>query len=392
MNCRDLGQKISGAVLIFFCFRHIKPAFSGYTTQEKAVIFMERFSCGGEIVTGPGGVQVLKELELGKVLVVCDPFFYQNGTAQTLVEGAGEYFYDIRPDPPLELVARGTALVKAHRPDTVIALGGGSAMDCAKAMVYFGDSPARLIAIPTTSGSGSEVTDFAILTHQGEKHPLVDRRLRPEMAIVDPDLVSGLPPALVADGGFDVLTHCAEAYVATNAGPFSQALAADAFRSVLHGLRASFRGDLSARASIHAAATMAGLAFTQAGLGLCHSLSHALGGRFHIPHGRLNAVLLPAVMSRSPQGPYASLAHRAGLEGTSEALAARNLRTALVTLRKAVGLPATLAQAGVDPAEVRRQSAQIAEAAIADPCSRTHPIPVTRALVTEILQEVTGHG
>ena len=375
-----------------FLFAYIKRKFLGYTTCEKAVIFLERFSCGSQIVTGEGALGVLKEMELGQVLVISDPFFYENGTAQTLVEGPAEYFYDIVPDPSLELVARGTALVKACKPDTVIALGGGSAMDCAKAMVYFGESKAKLIAIPTTSGSGSEVTDFAILTHQGVKHPLVDKRLRPDMAIVDSHLVAKLPPALVADGGFDVLTHCAEAYVSTGGGPFSQALAADAFRTVLQGLRDSYGGNLTARGAIHTAATMAGLAFTQAGLGLCHSLSHALGGRFHIPHGRLNAILLPAVMSRTPAPAYACLARKAGVEEVSDTIGARNLRTALVGLRKAVGLPATLAQAGVSPAQVRNALPELVEAAMADPCSRTHPVPVTPDLVREILQEVMGNG
>lgn len=353
---------------------------------------MERFSFGSEIVTGDGAVKVLREMTLGKVLIICDPFFYKNGTAQTLVEGPAEYFYDIVPDPNLELVARGTALLKACNPDTVIALGGGSAMDSAKAMVYFGESQAKLIAIPTTSGSGSEVTDFAILTHQGVKHPLVDKRLRPDMAIVDQRLVSKLPPALIADGGFDVLTHCAEAYVAANAGPFSQALAVDAFRTVLNGLRDSYHGQLSARGAIHAAATMAGLSFTQAGLGLCHSLSHALGGLFHIPHGRLNAILLPAVIEHIPCAVYASLARKSGVEGVSDAIGARNLRTALVGLRKAVNLPATLAQAGAAPAEVRKRLTQIVDSAMADPCSRTHPVPVTAELIREILREVMGNG
>ncbi len=366
--------------------------FSGYTTCEKAVIYLEHFSCGGKIVTGAGAVAVLKDMDPGRTFVVTDPFFYQNGTAQALVGEGAEFFHKVAPDPDLELAAQGTAALQKFNPDTVVALGGGSAMDCAKAMVYFSGTKARLIAIPTTSGSGSEVTDFAILTHNGVKHPLIDPRLRPDMAIVDSDLVVKLPPALIADGGFDVLTHAAEAFVATGSGPFSDALAADAFRTVFQELRASFQGDLVARAKIHAASTMAGLAFTQAGLGLCHGLSHSLGGRFHIPHGRLNAILLPAVMARTPAQKYAELARRAGLESLSDTVAARNLRTALIGLRKGIGLPATLAQTGVCPDAVRKQTAEIVAATLADPCCKTSPVPVTAELVKEILQEVTGHG
>ena len=353
------------------------------------------FMCDTRIVMGTGTISALKELQIKRLLLVTDPYFVKTGKAQQVLEAAGavenRVFDRVEPDPSVALAAEGTALVKEFKPEVLVALGGGSAMDCAKAMAYFSGG-VRLVAIPTTSGSGSEVTDFAILTHGGVKHPLVDKRLRPDMAIVDSHLVAKLPPALVADGGFDVLTHCAEAYVATGGGPFSQALAADAFRTVLQGLRDSYSGNLTARGAIHTAATMAGLAFTQAGLGLCHSLSHALGGRFHIPHGRLNAILLPAVMSRTPATAYACLARKAGVEGVSDTIGARNLRTALVGLRKAVGLPATLAQAGVAPAQVRNALPELVETAMADPCSRTHPVPVTADLVREVLREVMGNG
>ncbi len=333
---------------------------------------------------------MLKEMNLGRVLIVTDPFFYQNGTAQTLVDGTVEFFHEVRPDPDLELVAKGTALVQSFGPDTVIALGGGSAMDCAKAMVYFSDTQAKLIAIPTTSGSGSEVTDFAILTHSGVKHPLIDPRMRPQIAIVDSDLVKKLPPALIADGGFDALSHSAEAFVAANSGSFSDALAANSFRTVLQNLHSSYHGDMAARGAVHTAATMAGLSFTQAGLGLCHALSHSLGGRYHLPHGRLNAILLPAVMGQNSMPKYALLARMAGLEGQSDTIAARNLRTALIRLRKGLQLPATLAQAGIEPSRLRQDTEAIVTATLADPCCQTNPVPVTPSMVRQVLKEVGG--
>lgn len=352
---------------------------------------MEQFSCSSRILCGAGAAKKLKEMDLGRVLIVTDPFFYKNGTAQTLADGTVEYFHEVAPDPDLALAAKGTALVQRFQPDTVIALGGGSAMDCAKAMVFFSKTKPLLIAIPTTSGSGSEVTDFAILTHNGVKHPLIDPVLRPGMAIVDSDLVAKLPPALIADGGFDALSHSMEAFVATNGGAFSDALAADSFRKVLQALQNSYHGDLSARAAVHTAATMAGLAFTQAGLGLCHALSHSLGGRYHVPHGRLNAILLPAVMEQNHTAKYAVLARLAGLEGQSDTIAARNLRTALIRLRKGLGLPATLVQAGIEPSRLRQDTEAIVTATLADPCCQTNPVPVTPCMVRQVLREV-GSG
>ena len=376
-----------------------EAVFSGHTIPEKAVINMEQFSCRTRIFSGEGAVSALSELNVGRLLMVTDPYFYKNGTAQRIAQlacpGAVEYFHEVAPDPSVELAARGTAAVQAFKPDTVAALGGGSAMDCAKAMVYFSGTAARLIAIPTTSGSGSEVTDFAILTHNGVKHPLVDPRLRPDVAIVDSELVSGLPAGLVADGGFDVLTHALEAYTATGAGAISDALALEAFRTAFRELPASFAGNHSARTEVHSAATMAGLAFTQAGLGVCHAIAHALGGEFHTPHGRLNAILLPAVITHNAQGAgkrYGALAQAIGLEGRAESIGVRNLRAALIRLRRELGLPATLAQAGLSPAAVGAKAPAIAKAAVADPCCKTNPVPVTEEMVRQILAEVTGHG
>ena len=168
--------------------------FSAHTTIEKAVILLERFSCSTQVISGDAA-QVLASLKPGRMLVVADPFFRDNGTAKRLGEtaGAAEYFFDVMPDPTVALAAKGTEVVRAFQPDTIVALGGGSAMDCAKAMAYFSGIQARLVAIPTTSGSGSEVTDFAILTHEGVKHPLVDAKLRPTVAILDAALVAALP-------------------------------------------------------------------------------------------------------------------------------------------------------------------------------------------------------
>ena len=360
---------------------------------------MEVFHCGTRILSGEGSLDSLRELGIRRLLLVTDPFFEKNGVARQVAEASGaeawELFSEISPDPTVELAARGTAAVQRFRPDTVVALGGGSAMDCAKAMVYFSGERLPLVAVPTTSGSGSEVTDFAILTHGGVKHPLVDPALRPAVAILDGQLLKQLPPSLVADGGFDVLAHAMEAYVARDAGTITDGLAESAFRTALTLLPASFAGDRGVRQKIHQASCMAGMAFTQAGLGLCHAVSHGLGGAFHIPHGRLNAIVLPAVVACNEEAAgakYARLARRAGLSGTADTVALRNLKNALVSLRKQLELPQTLAQAGVPPREVRSRWAALTEAILADPCCVTNPVPVDGALVRRVLEAVTGCG
>ena len=358
---------------------------------------MERFTCKTRIISGAGAIQELKNMGIKNVLLVSDPFFAENGTAGRIAALTGtkkaEIFHKVVPDPTVELAAEGTALVKQLQPDTVVALGGGSAMDCAKAMIYFSGYKPKLVAIPTTSGSGSEVTDFAILTHGGVKHPLVDPRIQPDVAILDSELLQTLPPALVADAGFDVLAHALEAFVATGAGVITDALAKEAFAIVYSALPASFVGNISVRQKIHTAATMAGLAFNQAGLGLSHAMAHALGGVFHLPHGRLNAILLPAVIdcnAHAAGAKYAHLARSAGLGGSADTIAVRNLKNALIRLRRELKLPQTLQEAGVDPRQIWYKSKDIVSAVLSDPCCATNPLPVEDFMVRRVLEEITG--
>ena len=357
---------------------------------------MKEFSCRTKLVVGEAA-PVLKTLGSRRLLLVTDPYFAEKGIAAALLQNCGAehtmLFSEVTPDPSVELAARGTALVKDFQPDTLVALGGGSAMDCAKAMAYFAGADLHLVAIPTTSGSGSEVTDFAILTHGSTKHPLVDQRLCPRTAILDESLLTALPRSLIADGGFDVLSHALEGFVATNADYFTDALAKEAFCTALANLPASFGGRTQVRLRMHCASTMAGLAFTQAGLGLCHAISHSLGGMFHLPHGRLNAILLPAVVecnAHTAGAKYAQLARAAGLTGTADTVAVRNLKNALVRLRRELGLPDTLAHAGVDPRQVQRRQREIVEAALEDPCLATNPRKIDSFMVHRILEEVTG--
>ena len=358
---------------------------------------MEEFSCKTRLISGAGTISALAELGGKRLFLVTDPFFVKNGVAKQVAEASKcpqvEIFDKVQPDPTVELAAEGTAKLKAFEPDLLVALGGGSAMDAAKAMAYFAKGSYRLAAIPTTSGSGSEVTDFAILTHNRVKHPLVDPRLRPDVAILDSDLLQQLPKPLIAEAGFDVLAHAAEAYVARKAGTISDLYAREAFSSAYASLPASYAGNQTVRLKVHMAATMAGMAFTQAGLGLCHAMSHSLGGMFHVAHGRLNAILLPAIIGCNAHvagKKYAELARAAGMGGSAETIAVRNLKNCLIRLRRELNLPETLVQAGIDPRSRWRNVDEIVKATLADPCCGTNPMPVEDFLVRRILEEVTG--
>lgn len=359
---------------------------------------MEKFFCRTRILSGPGCIRGLKDLKARRVFLVTDPYFVNSGMADKVLSAAGaeesEIFGRVEPDPDIRLAAEGAAAFRRFSPDLLIALGGGSSMDCAKAILYFGEKTVPLAAIPTTSGSGSEVTNFAVLTHDGIKHPLVEERLQPDYAYLDPELLTALPRSLIADAGFDVLTHALEAIGARGAGILSDLLAEKAFSLTYRNLLSSYKGNVRARLPVHQGATMAGMAFQAAGLGLCHAMAHALGGQFHVPHGRLNAILLPEVLLVNEQAAghkYAELARAAGLGGAADTVALRNLHNGLIKLRRQLNLPETLKGVGVAPADVASQREALQQAVLADPCCETNPLPVTGNMVGEILQKVMGH-
>lgn len=357
---------------------------------------MKEYSCKTRLFAGPGSLSALKDLKLQRLFVVADPFFAKNGTAQALTDksGAGSthLYSDVTPDPSIEQVSRAVAALKAFAPDGVVAIGGGSALDLAKATVYFAGEKVTFVAVPTTSGSGSEVTDFAILTHNGVKHPLVDERLQPDIAILDSELLKALPPALIADTGFDVLSHALEGYVAANSSLVTEGLAEKAFCTAYRLLPRSYAGDTGVRLQMHQASSMAAMAFNRAGLGLCHGLSHAMGAAYHIPHGRLNAILLPHVVTVNEAAweKYAGLAELAGFGSASVTLGVRNLKNALIRLRKQLNLPDSLLACGVTVRQLRESREQVVAAALADPCCKTNPVPVTEQLINRVLEAVSG--
>lgn len=353
------------------------------------------FFCPVKIISGIGSLDLLKGYQARRVLIVTDRFFSQNGKAMEIgqrIPGAQvEIFDEVEPNPTAELAARGAALCDRFRPDILIALGGGSPMDCAKGIRLASSCSMMFLAIPTTAGSGSEVTSFSILTHGGVKQVVVDPLLRPDVAVLDPSLMEALPKSLLADTGMDLLAHGLEAAAAKGHSGFTDALAAYAVSTALEHLLPAWQGEQAMRGRLQEAATMAGMSFDNAGLGLCHAMAHVLGGAFHLPHGRLCAILLPAVMdvnAPAATAQYAGLAKACGIEGATRRLQVRNLQKAIIRLRAEMKMPSTLQQAGIEPEQVQRQQSELVEAMLADSCCQSNPVPVTAQLAEQVLKAV----
>lgn len=358
---------------------------------------METFAIKPKLYFGDKPLEALSPLAGKRVLLVTDAFLASSGLIEPVRAQLGtctlEIFDQVEPDPSLQLVARGIRILREFKPEAVVAFGGGSPMDCAKAMVYFaakeGGDSIPLYCIPTTAGTGSEVTSFAVLTDtdKGVKYPLVDDALLSEGAILDPSFLKGVPPRVTADTGMDVLTHAAEALVATGANHFTDALAERAFTVAFRALPEAFKGDLLAKADMLYASCMAGIAFNAAGLGVCHSMAHSLGGRFHVPHGRLNALLLPHVINfnavnQRTSEKYGNLAKLCGLSGNARALSA-----AMVRMRTTLGIPSKL---DVPMSELKSSLPALAVAALSDVCLEANPRKVKAEDVISMMKELVG--
>ena len=271
---------------------------------------MNSFSVRTKIMEG-GGLETLAP-KLHKVFIVTDGFMASSGKVSYITEkldrAGAEYrvFDQVKADPDIGTVTKGVDMIQEFHPDAVIAFGGGSPIDAAKAIVFFAAKTCDMrecmfIAVPTTSGTGSEVSKFAVITDPEKevKYPLVEDSLLPDVAILDAELTVSVPPSVTADTGIDVFTHAVEAFVSTEATDFSDAAAEKAIKLVKRHLLPAYQNpeDRKARQGMHNASCLAGIAFSNSGLGLNHGMAHALGARFHIPHGRANGILLPYVMS-----------------------------------------------------------------------------------------------
>ncbi len=354
---------------------------------------MNIFNLKPKIFFGENALDGLTTFESKKFFVVADPFMVKSGMIKMVTErlkGEIEIFDGIVPDPPIETVAKGMEQLISFNPDTVIAVGGGSAIDAAKAIVFFSKKigkaqKVRFIAIPTTSGTGSEVTGFSVITNKekGIKYPLISDDMIPDAAILDKNLVKSVPQTIVADTGMDVLTHAIEAYVSTRATAFSDAFAEKAIRLVFENLYRSYCGEEMAREKIHLASTLAGIAFNEASLGLNHAIAHSLGGKTRLPHGRANAILLPHIIEFNAETAgekYAELARLLGLEGGGRKMLVKKLIGEIVSLRQKLKIPSKT--------DKLKEMEAVAEGALADACLRTNPAAVTKENIIGILNKI----
>lgn len=384
-----------------------------------------------------------------RAFIVTDkPLFDLGVTAplQEILEEIGitvNIFYDVEPDPSLETVERGLSVINTFNPDVIIAIGGGSPMDAAKIMWLLYEHPeiefeslamrfmdirkrvyelpplgekALMVCIPTTSGTGSEVTPFAVVTDRRNniKYPLADYALTPSMAIVDPELVLNMPKKLTAYGGIDALTHALESYVSVLASEYTNALAQDAIRLLFKYLPSSYHNgakDPKAREKVHYAATMAGMAFANGFLGICHSMAHQLGAIFHIPHGLANALMIShVILYNATDAPfkqatfsqykypnvkwrYARIAHSLGLGGESETESVERLVLAIECLKREIGIPASIKEVIPESeAEFMAKLDHLAEQAFDDQCTGANPrYPLIEDLKNLLIQAYHGN-
>jgi alcohol dehydrogenase class IV len=318
-------------------------------------------------------------------------------------------FTDVRPDPDVKLIADGMKIYLESGADVLVAIGGGSSIDAAKGILYFAskfDQPdgqkfkkPLFIAIPSTSGTGSEVTNFSVITSDEGKVCIVDEFITPDIAILDSTCIQHVPQRVVTDTGIDVLVHAIEAYVSTMATDFTDALAEKAIRLIFENLETIYKDvkNAEARDRVQNASCMAGMAFTNANLGINHSLAHGLGGTFHIPHGRSNALMLSAVieynadLAGSAGGyaaqRYARLASMLQLPARTPREGTVNLLREINRLKKALGVEDGIHALGIGKAEFEEELERMAEAALADRCTPTNPKQPSREELIRIYQK-----
>ena len=364
---------------------------------------MARFTLPRDIYYGRDAIEELKNLTGKKAFIVVGGgsmkrFGFFDKVEQNLrAAGMETYLFEgVEPDPSVETVMKGAAAMREFGPDWIVSIGGGSPIDAAKAMWVFYEYPdakfedlitpfsfptlrtkAKFLAIPSTSGTATEVTAFSVITdyQKGIKYPLADFNITPDVAIVDPALAETMPQKLVAHTGMDALTHAIEAYVSTVASPFTDPLAMKAIQMVIQYLPASYEGCTDAREQMHYAQCLAGMAFSNALLGIVHSMAHKTGAAFstgHIPHGCANAIYLPYVIAYNAKDMraakrYEDIANALGLDGVS-ALCAK-----IDEYNKRLGIPKTLKEFGIQEEEFKTKLPDIAKNAIGDACTGSNP-------------------
>lgn len=404
---------------------------------------MQWFKVPSKIFFEKGSIGYLEVMrDISRVFIVCDPTMVKLGYVDKILyylrkrknKVHSEIFSDVEPDPSFDTINKGVKMMNSFKPDCIIALGGGSAIDAAKGMWLLYEQPdvdlsalkekfmdirkriykieqlgekAKLVAIPTTSGTGSETTSFAVISDKvnNMKYPLADYALLPTIAIVDPELVYSLPKRTIADTGMDVLTHGIEAYVSNMASDYTDALAIKAIELVFKYLERSYKdpNDKEAKEKMHNASTIAGMAFSNAFLGINHSLAHKIGGEYHVPHGRANAILLPFVIEYNAKMPskfvsfpkyetfvadekYADIARRLGLKADTKEEGVKSLIKAIKDLMKHLEMTSSFKEEGVDEKLYFENIDLLADKAFSDQCTTANPkLPLVEEL-KEILE------
>ncbi|MCM3495346.1 bifunctional acetaldehyde-CoA/alcohol dehydrogenase [Paenibacillus lactis] len=397
---------------------------------NRRTVNMQWFKVPDKIYFEKGSTQYLAKMPgISRIAIITDPMMVKLGYVERVehylrqrrAPVSIEVFSEVEPDPSTTTVERGTEMLNRFQPDCIIALGGGSPMDAAKAMWLFYEHPdadfkdlkqkfmdirkrvykypklgqkAKFVAIPTTSGTGSEVTSFAVITDKVSghtKYPLADYELTPDVAIIDPEFVYTLPKTAVADTGMDVLTHAIEAYVSIMANDYTDGLAIKAIQLVFQYLEQSaLTGDKLAREKMHNASTLAGMAFANAFLGINHSLAHKWGGQYHTAHGRTNAILMPHVIRYNAKKPtkfaawpkythfvadqrYAEIARILGLPARTTEEGVNSLILAIRELNAKLGIEESFQQLGIDPQDFENRVDELADRAFEDQCTTSNP-------------------
>lgn len=399
---------------------------------------MQWFRLPSKIYFEKNSLQYLQKMEnVERVFLVCDPGMVQFGYADLVIKELNkrnnavqiEVFSQVEPNPSTNTVEKGTEAMLAFNPDTIVALGGGSAMDAAKGMWLFFEKPeteffgakqkfldirkrtykipaltkTQFVCIPTTSGTGSEVTPFAVITDSEThvKYPLADYALTPDVAIIDPQFVMSVPKSVTADTGMDVLTHAIESYVSVMASDYTRGLSLQAIKLVFENLKNSYElANEEAREKMHNASTMAGMAFANAFLGINHSIAHKIGGEYNIPHGRTNAILLPHVIRYNAKDPskhalfpkyeffradedYADIARFMGFKGNTTAELVESLVQEIIKLGKSLNIDMSLKGQGVTQETLDTTVDNMAELAFMDQCTTANP---KEPLISELRQ------
>ncbi len=381
---------------------------------------MSRFTLPRDIYYGNGTLEELKNLNGKRAIIVVGGgsmkrFGFLDRAVAYLKEAGMEVelFENVEPDPSVETVMAGAEAMRKFQPDWIVSMGGGSPIDAAKAMWAFYEYPettfeslcipfnfptlrtkARFVAIPSTSGTATEVTAFSVITDysKGVKYPLADFNITPDVAIVDAEIAETMPPTLVAHTGMDALTHAFEAYASTLNSDFTDPLALKAIQMVFDNLEASYAGDKTAKEKMHYAQCLAGMAFSNALLGIVHSMAHKTGAVFstgHIPHGCANAMYLPFVIQfnkKNALGRYAEIARYLGITGENDEELTTTLIKKIDDINVKLNIPRTMQEFGINEEEFLEKLPTFAELAVGDACTGSNPRPITPAEMEELFK------